>query len=149
MKKNVVACLCVLFFGAFISPLFAQEKEEVDTIEVLEEKQELLDLHRQKTKLQIKLLKKQFDCEEKKQKAKYLEELADKATQDYQDLDSKQSKENLAHSKETRKILSKSEKANNKLSKCLKQIRDLEDDIRNVERKIAMKGYCLEINEKK
>lgn len=145
MKRIIVVCFSLVMSGMFLCALFAQDKNEkekeekkFDSISVLEEKKDLLELHTKYTSLKIKFLEKKQQCAELDQKAKSLEKLADKAAEDYQGV----------NSKETRKTLAKSKRANKKLSRVKKQMRDLEDDIRSIERKITLQNYLLEIKEK-
>ncbi len=154
MKKFLVLCFSLMLSGMYLSVASAIDKDkkedekQFDTIAVLEEKQDLLELHTKLTKLNIKLLERKEDLVKVDQRAKDLAELADGAAEDYQDLDSKEARKELSQSKETRKLLAKSEKAHKKLSKLKKQIRDLQDDIRDTKRKIALQNYVLTIEEK-
>ncbi len=154
MKKLLVLYFSLMLSGMYLSEVSARDKDkeedekQFDTVAVLEEKQDLLELHTKLTKLNIKLLEKKEDFVKINQRAKDLDILADGAAEDYQDLESKATRKDLSESKATRKILAKSEKANRKLSKIKKQIRDLEDDMRDVKRKIALQNYVLTINEK-
>ncbi len=138
MKRFVVLYFSLMLSGAFSSILYAQDEKEIDTISVLKEKEDLLELHIKHIALQIKFLEKKQQCIEIEQKAEHLGKLADKAVEDYQG----------TKSKETRKALAKAERASKKLSKIKKQIRDLENDIRSIERKITLQNYFLEIKEK-
>ncbi len=153
MNKIILSFVLLLLSGMFFNTLFAQEKQknkglEFDTVSALEEKRELLKLHDKYIALQIRFLEKQHMYEQVEQKAKNLTKLADQTTKDYQSIDSKEVRKELSRSKETQKTLAKSERANRKLSRIKKQMRDLEDNMRSIERKIALENYTLEISEK-
>lgn len=143
MKKVFFMILAAILSSA---ALFAQDKVERDTLSILKDKKELLELHLKLTKLNIKLLDKKEDRIKIEQNANEMNKKADRLTKDYATSDEVSS--TVTDSKEARKLLAKTEKANKKLSKINKTIRDLESDIKSVEREIIIQRLAIEFTEK-
>lgn len=126
--------------------LFAEGEVKGDTLSVLKEKKELLELHVKLTKLNMKLLDKKEDRVSIAENAEEMNKKADKLTSDYET--SEKVSSTISDSKDARKLLAKTEKANKKLAKINKNIEDLENDIKGIERKIAVQRFSIQFFEK-